>query len=553
MRVSWVFALYLASGETVTAGVYQPEKPVELDDEPERTQETVDKMELEAPPPGAAIRCLSRRHRDSHEHFCCEFDGGRCLNQPTNRTVCPVVAGMHCGRSMRYPRTGTCRCKDPEERWCFDAAGSAVDGQCSKCSPEGTAKLHFVGDGFVCFCKEGFGGSRCEHSKLPPVILIPPFAGTTIWAKLHRHNKLYAWCFKDSEWFRLWLTPAQLLLSTSCQVDNIMLEYDDDMEPHNKEGVETKVDDWGGTSSIDCLTPNVCKVSDLPVIYGTLSNHLVNRGYVRGYSLLGAPYDWRYTPASKVGQKFLEDLKKLIEDAVERVGHKAVLVSHSMGGLYALYLLSQQSQEWKDRHVAEWISVATPFGGARMSVRTMVSGVIPVAGLDFLLSSYTTMPAQRTFQASAWLLPVADRFGDAALVMGPSGNYSAQDLPRLFDDIGFPLGQRIWNTTKDLTAATPHPGVPVTCLHSTQVPTPIRYDYRRGWLHQPRVTYDYAGDGTACELSLRLCETWQGETEHEIRSESVGSGVNHKDCIKHERTIEKVEEALSRILKRTSW
>lgn len=61
-------------------------------------------------------------------------------------------------------------------------------------------------------------------------------------------------------------------------------------------------------------------------------------GYVDGETLFGAPYDFRYGLAaeghpSKIGTKFLQDLKELIEKASSVNGGKPVVIlSHSLGG-----------------------------------------------------------------------------------------------------------------------------------------------------------------------------------------------------------------------------
>jgi len=100
----------------------------------------------------------------------------------------------------------------------------------------------------------------------------------------------------------------------------------------------------------------------------------VESGYVRGVSLRGAPYDFRYAPHSQAF--YFTRLRQLVEETWALNGRRrVVLLAHSMGGLYAAYFLARQPADWKDRYVEALITVNTPWAGQPHAV-IIASGVV---------------------------------------------------------------------------------------------------------------------------------------------------------------------------------
>lgn len=74
-------------------------------------------------------------------------------------------------------------------------------------------------------------------------------------------------------------------------------------------------------------------------------------------------------------QDFIHNLVTLVEDTYRiNNNRKVVLLGHSMGNPYTLYMLNHQPQEWKDKYIQTYISLAGPWGGAAKPVRLMASG-----------------------------------------------------------------------------------------------------------------------------------------------------------------------------------
>ena len=55
--------------------------------------------------------------------------------------------------------------------------------------------------------------------------------------------------------------------------------------------MEIRVPGFGGTSSVEYLDPGIMK-NILPYFHDTVK-YFVDRGYKRGETIRGAPYDWR--------------------------------------------------------------------------------------------------------------------------------------------------------------------------------------------------------------------------------------------------------------------
>jgi lysophospholipase III len=73
-------------------------------------------------------------------------------------------------------------------------------------------------------------------------------------------------------------------------------------------------------------------------------------------------------------QEFFANMKSLVEETVTRNGQKAVIVTHSMGGLMSLVFLQQQSQTWKDKYVRALITLAAPWGGTVKTIKVFAVG-----------------------------------------------------------------------------------------------------------------------------------------------------------------------------------
>jgi lysophospholipase-3 len=345
---------------------------------------------------------------------------------------------------------------------------------------------------------------------IAPVVIIPGDGSNQLEAKIDKPSTVSWKCTKKADWFRLWLDTSNLLLGTECWADNIKLLYDESKDVlSNNLGVQTRVPDFGGTSSFEELDPSV--PFHATAAFRTMVQGFVSSGLKRNVTLRGAPYDFRYAPSSPVGAQYIQDLKSLVEQTVAATGSRVSLVSHSMGCLQALYFLNQQSQAWKDKFIEKWIPMAGPYGGAAKEIRLHASGDSQGLPVDAL----TIREEQRSYETNFWLAPVPERFGEEVLVTTPTRNYTAQDYDVFFDDIGFSAGKKLIKRVLPLTSSATAPGVDVVCMYSLGVDTPLKFEYGKNGANGGQKIFDKTpvvtngdGDGTVNDLSLRICDEW---------------------------------------------
>jgi len=377
--------------------------------------------------------------------------------------------------------------------------------------------------------------STATEAARPPVVIVPGTGSNQLEARLNKPSTVSWKCDKTSDWFRLWLEIAHLVVAPNCWADNMRLVLDEVTgESRNPDGVETRVPGFGDTASLDCLEPAICTAS---AAFKDMTDALVEAGYERNNTVLGAPYDFRYAPFSKVGAAYQSDLKQLIESAVARTGERAVIVSHSMGGLQTLHFMSQQTQSWKDAHVREWVAVSAPWSGANKELRVFASGEnqgLPVNPLTIRI-------AQRSSETNFWMLPVPQWYDNTPIVTTPSRNYSAQDYTSFFRDIGYESGLKIYEQVAKLpNTAMPAPGVQMRCLYSTGVDTPMGFHYPQGFDERDPIIRNGDGDGTVPLESLKLCERWAADGSGKPFSSKVFHGFSHSDILKAPEVIAEV-------------
>ncbi|KAL7674878.1 hypothetical protein ACOME3_001151 [Neoechinorhynchus agilis] len=361
--------------------------------------------------------------------------------------------------------------------------------------------------------------SICNISfALYPVVLIPGYIGSQIEASLNDTFCHYNFCSKNSDWFTIFFDLRYLMRPLiDWFVDKMRLVYDRETGlTRNRDGVNIRIPGFGDTKTVEHLDPDKTIFSSY---YAAIVNRLVRKltlehglhisctahirakGYERGKSIHGAPYDFRKSPFEL--EEYFESLKNLIESTYQRNEHKpVVLIGHSMGGNNGLFFLQNQSSSWKSKYIKSFITLGTPWIGVVQMIRSIVSGDNNnINVID---------PQKLTFESpsTVFLLPSPEHWDNKeVLIYGAKRNYTVNDLKQIFEDIGYEDGLNMWTRMKGKYDPTIAPDVESHIIYSTEMLTPIAYIYKTGpndWYNRTPVVLFGDGDGSCTTNTLKF-------------------------------------------------
>lgn len=209
-----------------------------------------------------------------------------------------------------------------------------------------------------------------------------------------------------------------------------------------------------------------------------------------------------------------------------------------MGNPVTLYWLTKLvSQEWKEKYIKSFVSLAGVWGGAAKTLRLMASG----DNIDVIVvSPIRVRPYQRTAVSTAFLMP-SDRFWskDEIIVSRPSRNYTVADYEQFFIDLNFTTGYEMRKDTEKLIYDLEPPRVELHCLYGVGLKTPEVFVYPKEKDFpdsQPSVIYG-DGDGTVNVRSLRGHSFFKDKQDQPIYVKEF-SGVEHVATLKYPPIID---------------
>ncbi|ESO86506.1 hypothetical protein LOTGIDRAFT_220528 [Lottia gigantea] len=375
---------------------------------------------------------------------------------------------------------------------------------------------------------------------LNPVILVPGDGGSQIQAKLDKPSVVHYLCSKKSDYYSLWLNLEILApYVIDCFVDNMRLVYNaTSRNTTNSPGVFTMIPDFGSTSSVEWLDPDTISHFTRTSYFAPIVDSLVSKGFVRGKSVRGAPYDFRKAP-NEFGE-YYDNLKKLVEDTYSKNNNSAVvLLAHSMGNPTTLYFLNHQPQAWKDKYINKFITLAGVWAGSVKPIRLYTSG--DSLGVP-LVNPNKVRKEQRSMPSTAWLLPSPKFWNkDEILAYQPNRTYTVNDYKQFFTDINFLDGYEMRKDTENLIMDLKAPGVEVHCLHGHGLPTPgaFKWDNKKTiWPDSQPFQVNDDGDGTVNIRSLLACLSWNDKQKQKIYHKIFAKAehmaiLNNKDVISY--------------------
>jgi len=377
--------------------------------------------------------------------------------------------------------------------------------------------------------------------KLYPVVLVPGIFGSQIDGWIDKDEAPHYFCQKKSGgWVTLWLCLECMVPKVlDCWVDNMLLNFTNG-DFKDRDGVQSRVNDFGGTEGIENLDKNGYYPYFRDLIMGITSIP----GYKRGMNLRAAPYDYRYAPNSSTGRTYMVRLRKLIEETYEINGDMPVnVICHSMGNLYMMEFLRSVDKKWKKKYIKRYVAVSGVFGGSVKSLRALMSGEIESIP-RVLVNALQVRKFQRTFQSIYWLLPRPSLWGkDEPIAFTGEKNYTIHQIKDMFDDVGYPLGKDIIDSVRNISDLA-EPGVDVHCLHGTNITTPSGFRWKTGGYfpdYQP-IELEGPGDGTVNIRSLVLCKNFKQLKDYKTYSGKEAG--DHMGILLNPHVIDYIKELL---------
>lgn len=356
---------------------------------------------------------------------------------------------------------------------------------------------------------------RIAENQIEPIILVPGLGGSSLNAKLEHAHKGKWWCFKNTDWYRLWANIIDLVphLSAECLIHNLQPIFDPITKRiNNNDGVSIEPRNFGDTESIEYLNPYVKRLSQY---FRPAVDYFVNRGYQRGKSIRGAPYDFRLSPQELERIGWFNQLKELIEDTFEINNQKKVhLYTHSLGGpITSLFLGKFCTQEWKDKYIASFFALAPSFDGSIHALGALKTG------------KYSIIPMKMTkvlknMGGLVWMLPRRMK-KNKIIVYSNLRNYTQSEMQDLLMDMGysdtFPLYEHLSEQEYDPTKFAP--GVKLHCLYGIGKKTATAlYFEKPNERSRFRIVENEEGDSTVSKFSSSFCEKFQQKEEIFVHS-----------------------------------
>lgn len=241
--------------------------------------------------------------------------------------------------------------------------------------------------------------------------------------------------------------------------------------------------------------------------------------------------------------QYLTDVKNLIEKMYSDAGNKGVvIVTHAAGSRIFYYFLTQQTPEWKDKYVARWITAAGSLGGDVVVLSTLSAGLYDgPRGL----SRETVRTVFRSFSNLVFESPDPLVFRDDIIFQYKDKNFTAADISEVYETIGHDAGLKQLKDTRSLITNLDAPGVKVTCLYGSGIPTieKIVYKDEKSLLNGAELIRG-PGDGNVNLISSSACERWAKTDGFESK---LYLGIKHLDLIRDKRPVEDIVNAVTRV------
>ena len=250
---------------------------------------------------------------------------------------------------------------------------------------------------------------------------------------------------------------------------------------------------------------------------------------------------------------YYKQFRLLIESTFSNNGNQpVVIIAHSLGGLVSHHFLTKLvSQEWKDKYVAQYITMASVWAGTVKVVHGIVSG--ETDGVFPFMTRYKIRTAERSFPSQYWLAPhpnVEAWPKDQVLFSTPQRNYTAYNLAELMQVLDS-SGTHLWSKYNGVTSASgkgfPPPDVRTLCIAGTGIKTGELYIYTDKFPNGSVHTRYGKGDGSVNINSARSCKAWVGNQKYPVEYKEL-EGVEHVEMLSNLQAIALLDQAIMKRL-----
>jgi pimeloyl-ACP methyl ester carboxylesterase len=304
-----------------------------------------------------------------------------------------------------------------------------------------------------------------------------------------------------------WLIPPL----HECAIDYMSVEWDEQRHVavnHSNCSVYTL--DFGGETSIDWVGEGI--LGHLVPVFCNITAFLHKKGYITGWDLFGAPYDFRMQPL------YIDDfwirLKTLVEEAYKLQGNqKVVLYGHSSGGFnLRIFLAEKVTREWKRKYIDRAIFSAPSFGGVLLGVEVAWYHWFPD-----LPESLKSPKLEGLFNSTPVIFsqfPNWHAFGNDTVLVTPDGKHiKASELysfMRAHHRLSY-IGNKLLNASQKLLSnALDDPDVDSYVIYNSAVSTTKTLVFKHGY-DKPPLYIRGPGDSTVPAATIHyICNRWKG-------------------------------------------
>lgn len=380
--------------------------------------------------------------------------------------------------------------------------------------------------------------------ELTPVVLFPGWATTILEVEVDGQTA-FPECPESGtfEWVAGTLSPDPYPGFGQVCVDKLLTLV---IDPHrnnrmpqrisNQQGVTVSIKDYGTTESV------------LPYMYEPMFSFLEDTGYERNVNIRVAGYDSRLSP--DLGG-FLERTIALIEETYDDNNETPVhLVAYSQGNLYAQYLLTHISQDWKNKYVHGFTAIGGNWPGQGGMYKDLFVGLnvndfTPPTDPENAAGSaamYQTWPA--TYLAAADPLV----YKKDVVVIGIKGGkeYTALKYRQLFRDADMPLARKLGDYyTGFVRFRTPNcfPNVDVYAEIGTGIPTLVGVELEElevgTWYDNVTDVFLRDGDGVIEDIANESIRVWERMRCHHLEV-NENRGVHHFELPAHPDVLQRL-------------